>query len=423
MAKRTYSSFDRRRKELEQETHRKRPKSDNEDELRWPQRPQSSSLLLKKGLKPDGPPSDLEDDVVSNIAQRKNPISLLDRALDSKLKPTKNKQDGIHGSREEFEKTMQSRRAEKKNSPVPRSAYLPTPPSGAQTQQKKRMNSFFPALNGKAGEIVSKATKSVVTKPTPTPELAAKAVMISTETSKVFETVIKCAEPEEPYQPKQYEADKVPAPRRDLSGDRLSRKSKEAGMWSSNQSTSPFLRLPGEVRKLICEFVLGSENTINICYETYRTVYLHNTPVRNDPIFKYHCTVFDNNTNPYTEKLAGKTKITHSFTLLNGVCRQLYLETAALPYKLNLIAFDSHHIMMNFLIIERRLSRQQRSAITRLVLPNDLPATNVLTALPNLDKIFLGLDNFDKDYWKGWYRVVRNNGEEPRLVDTNKWRR
>jgi hypothetical protein len=178
------------------------------------------------------------------------------------------------------------------------------------------------------------------------------------------------------------------------------------------------LRLPGEVRNRIYEYALGG-NTINICYETYRSTYVNDQPVKEEPVFKYHCIVFDKLTNPYLENRMNKVGISYSFILLNSVCRQLYLETAILPYKLNTIAFGSHNIMMNFLLFERRLSRLQRSAITTLVLPDNLPASNILEYLPNLEKLYLGFDHYDD--WKGWYRVIREDGQETKLAHNNRW--
>jgi hypothetical protein len=225
MPKRTYSSRDKKREVYEQESRRKRTKGDSDDELRLPDRPHSAASLLNKGLKPSQQQSDPEDDVVSNIAQRNKRSSVLDRALNGELKSIKPKERNIYGSRQDFEVTMQGQRAEGKNSPRPSSSYLPTPPSELQLQQTKRLNGYFPVLNGQAGKLVSKMARPIVKSATLPPT---KPAVKPTETLRVMENIIKCAKPKEPYTPRQYDADKTPAPRRDLPGDRLSRKSKEA---------------------------------------------------------------------------------------------------------------------------------------------------------------------------------------------------
>ncbi|KAH7078291.1 hypothetical protein FB567DRAFT_631649 [Paraphoma chrysanthemicola] len=413
MVKRTYSSRFKKRGEYQREPSRKRSKGNSDDELHWPLRPQASAALLKKVLRPSQPQPDSEDELAANIARRKNSASILDRALGGKLKTVKPKGQSIYGSREEFEATMQDQREEKKNNPKLNASYLPTPPSELQQQQTKHLNTFFPGLNGKAGKVISNISKPKTKPPIPT---VSPTAIRATETSKVFEKIIKCAEPKEPYVPKQYEADRTPAPRRGLSGDRLSKEFRGNDLWSTNQNNSPFLRLPGAVRNRIYGYAFGG-NTINICYETYRTTYINDQPAKQTPIFRYHCIAYDRLTNPFQEVRKGTIGIQHGLTLFNGVCRQLYLETASLPFQLNTIAFDSYNVMMNFLVIDRRLSRPQREAIHTLVLPDHLPASNILEFLPNLQRFYLGLYQYVA--LKGWYRVVREEGQLPAVVFTS----
>jgi hypothetical protein len=128
------------------------------------------------------------------------------------------------------------------------------------------------------------------------------------------------------------------------------------------------------------------------------------------PVFRYNCTVFSHSTNPFKADQQPYVRISTKFTLLNNVCRQLYLETAVLPYKLSKFAFDSHNIMVNFLLHEQRLSRQQRHALTKLLVRNDLPGANMLTFLPNLEKVLI-----DSKQVLTWYTVIRAEGEEPKL--------
>jgi hypothetical protein len=179
--------------------------------------------------------------------------------------------------------------------------------------------------------------------------------------------------------------------------------------WSINQTESSFLRLPAEIRNQIYEEALGG-NTIKIEYKTYQPNYKKIVPV-----FKYHCTVYDKQTDPFRDHYPRSDQASSGFTLLNSVCRQLYLETAPLPYRLNRIAFSSYNVMVNFLLMEQRLSSQQRQAINQLCLPGVLPGENILTYLPNTDLVYLGVE---QPLYKprGWYRVVRRAGAEPKLV-------
>jgi hypothetical protein len=133
------------------------------------------------------------------------------------------------------------------------------------------------------------------------------------------------------------------------------------------------------------------------------------------PVFRYHCTVFSARVNPYKNRQNPHVRISHGFTLLNNICRQLYLETTALPYKLNTIAFDSHNTMVNFILIEQRLSREQRHALTQLLLPNDVPGANILNFLPNLTRVFLGFI-LHLEQRQGFYNVFREKSKQPRLI-------
>jgi hypothetical protein len=172
------------------------------------------------------------------------------------------------------------------------------------------------------------------------------------------------------------------------------------------------LRLPGEIRNAIYEYALGGK-TIHIDYETYRTT-KSNKIHEVTPVFKYYCTVYDKKpTNPFNAASQPYRKSTTSFTPLNNVCRQLYQETAVLPYKLNMICFGSHNIMFNFLFMEKRLSRQQLDAFTQLMVPDELPGSNMLGLLRNLGKMYLAVDQTGKA--KGWFVVVRQEGEKPKL--------
>jgi hypothetical protein len=176
------------------------------------------------------------------------------------------------------------------------------------------------------------------------------------------------------------------------------------------------LQFPETVRSLIYTYVLGGR-TINISYETYHTTVDPAKPKGAQkvvPVFKYQCTVLDGRRNPFTTVSQPWIRPLTTFTLLNGVCRQMYQETATLPYQLNLIAFESHNIMFNFLFMEKRLRLQQLDAFTELILPETLPGSNALAGLRNVERVCLAVAQEGKP--RGWYRVVRTEGEEPRLT-------
>lgn len=173
------------------------------------------------------------------------------------------------------------------------------------------------------------------------------------------------------------------------------------------------MQLPGEIRNRIYEYAIGC-NIIHIDFETYRSLYEDDKPYPVIiPIFKYHLNVYTPRTNPFIEKQQPTVRLSKEITLLNNVCRQMYLETAVLPFKLNLISFDSHNTMFNFLYMEKRLSRAQRGAITQVALPFTLLEPNMLTYLPNLERVLVGVEHH---LHKGWYKVIREEGEEPKLV-------
>ena len=60
-------------------------------------------------------------------------------------------------------------------------------------------------------------------------------------------------------------------------------------------------------------------------------------------------------------------------TLLSPACRQLYHETALLPYTLNAWSFESRHVMERYVMKEKRLPLPQRRAIHTLYSQHVLP--------------------------------------------------
>lgn len=71
--------------------------------------------------------------------------------------------------------------------------------------------------------------------------------------------------------------------------------------------------------------------------------------------------------------------------------------------------------MVNFVLHEKRLSREQRHAITLLILPDDVPSGNMLAYLPNVERVWLAFEQYQKP--KGWYKVVRKGGKKAYLTD------
>jgi hypothetical protein len=204
--KRTYSSADKKRAELE----RKRQKTDEHDELRSPCDPPRDSplqpkLLLKPQLKRfDGPVSFLDEDLNSDTGPRNaSGLSVFDKVLGGNSKPSNRKQYNIHGSREDFENMMHKQKKRKSSHEGTTHSYLPTPPVETQKQQNELAKQIKPAQ---------------VTKPAWT----------SIAKSKMPERISAYGEPRQPYVAKQFEADKSLAPRKDLTGGRISSKSKEA---------------------------------------------------------------------------------------------------------------------------------------------------------------------------------------------------
>lgn len=174
------------------------------------------------------------------------------------------------------------------------------------------------------------------------------------------------------------------------------------------------MRLPEEVRARIYKFALGGK-TITIGYETYRNKGSTSEP-EIVPIFRYCCAVYSQPAvNPFKKPLP-YVNVTHGFTPLNNICRQLYNETATLPYTLNTLAFSSHNTLFNFLFLEQRLSREQLDAITSITLQDALPMPNLLIYMRNLQKVVL-VDDLPGNS-KGMYKVTRVSGKAPKLLNT-----
>ena len=183
--------------------------------------------------------------------------------------------------------------------------------------------------------------------------------------------------------------------------------------WSKNQLDSAFLQLPGEMRIMIYEFALGG-HTIEIFFRSYTKKEHEDGRVDRVPHFKYGSIVHSEIRDRSEKNSLSGIHRARGMSLLNGVCRQLYLETSTLPYKLNDIWFRANNTMFNFIVMERRLRSAQLGAITELTVHHDLPGQSVLALMPNLKRVHLISESaltFRKAHeWSppsvGSYRVV-----------------
>jgi len=77
--------------------------------------------------------------------------------------------------------------------------------------------------------------------------------------------------------------------------------------------------------------------------------------------------------NPWHGSPAALTRAPQRITLLSNVCRQLYVETAVLPFRLNAWSFENSRLMERYVQTEKRLTAQQRRAVQTLVVREALP--------------------------------------------------
>ncbi|UPX13853.1 uncharacterized protein EKO05_0004350 [Ascochyta rabiei] len=364
-------------------------------------RAKSSAIFKKTSQLFGGPVSIPQDDADVEVTpkSRKSLSGLFDKALQGRGEPRKLKQPVIHGSRDEFIGTMQVRQREG-HSTQPSSSYLPTPPSEVQ---RLRSNGTGSSSNSSALGMRPESTKTSTTYDG------------SSEAAELCRKRSKSRPQRPPYIPKNYAAEATPHSGRDLFGDRLPQKSTEVQLWAVNQSRSLFLRLPEKVRARVYEYALGGK-TITIGYETFRTVESVSGSDRVVPVFRYCCAVYSQrDVNPFKKQLP-YINVSYGYTPLNNICRQLYNETATLPYTLNTLAFSTHNTMLNFLFFEQRLSREQRDAITSVTLQDALPMANLLTFMRNLQKVVLTDDMPGNS--KGTYKVTRVKGKTPKMLNT-----
>ncbi|GAB1318525.1 F-box domain-containing protein [Madurella fahalii] len=167
--------------------------------------------------------------------------------------------------------------------------------------------------------------------------------------------------------------------------------SPELELWERNQQLSPLLRLPPELRNRIYELVLDV-GQIHVCFKKWE----HKARTRNGQRYYdtteggFWCRVLERDQNPWQSVTSMQPVPTRGMTLLSPVCRQLYHETALLPYSLNAWSFETHHVMERYLIKEKRLPRQHRRAIKLLYSQHVLPSP--------VEKYFGGLEKIMLEY-------------------------
>ncbi len=192
-----------------------------------------------------------------------------------------------------------------------------------------------------------------------------------------------------------------------------SRASSPASSLDRNQQFSPLLRLPPELRNRIYELVLDV-GQINVCFKKWE----HKLRTRNGQRYYettvggFWCRILDKDQNPWREPKAAPPP-RRGLKLLSPVCRQLYHETALLPFRLNAWSFESLHVMDRFVMKEKRLSLPHRRAIRMLYAQTVLPTA--------VEKYFGGLEVVVLETGLTMVRRVSENNPERGRTKTAAW--
>ena len=144
---------------------------------------------------------------------------------------------------------------------------------------------------------------------------------------------------------------------------------------------------------MIYEYLLGG-----------KTIYVKSRPKGDTTLLRegFQCVVYRQGVNPYDAELQCEKKrppFEKGITLLNTVCRQLYKETALLPYKRNTWAFQSNRVFKKFATRQDYLPPPHRRSFKSLFLLR-LPDKLVLKKLRCLKTIWL-----DDGHWVEKYDV------------------
>lgn len=143
--------------------------------------------------------------------------------------------------------------------------------------------------------------------------------------------------------------------------------------WEQNQDTSPLLRVPVEIRMRIFAYVLAV-GQIHIRYRPWQRQSRIKQGVADVEVLpgRFFSRVLDANENPWRSPAVDFGHSPRRITIISGVCRQLYAETAVLPFRLNAWSFESTRLMERYIQREKRLTAQQRCAVQTLVVRDGL---------------------------------------------------
>ncbi|KAJ9144276.1 hypothetical protein NKR23_g6170 [Pleurostoma richardsiae] len=193
--------------------------------------------------------------------------------------------------------------------------------------------------------------------------------------------------------------------------------SREAKEYELNQRVSPLLRIPAELRLRVYDLVLGHRQ-IYIYYVPWQ----HKRRVKNGQPYHetirggFRCKILYPTQNPWEEpdRWYLKPFLDVRMTLLSGVCRQLYHETALLPHKLNPWSFQNTYVMERYIMTEGRMTLAQRRTIHTLYCRENLSKA--------MEKKF---GNLKVIVWKDGKKLRRQDlAEEPQVTRRSKasWR-
>ncbi|KAF2118249.1 hypothetical protein BDV96DRAFT_569537 [Lophiotrema nucula] len=153
---------------------------------------------------------------------------------------------------------------------------------------------------------------------------------------------------------------------------------------------SPLLRLPAEIRRMIWKYAVGGHH-----------IYVHDPSLRRAryPKLTYRATLMGFGTHSLPAVPPGFVTPTFS---LPKVCRQMYAETALLPYRLNMFAFDAPRI---FDVWVRSRTLAQKRATSSLQPPLRSTTQIIDGTRAALSKKFPNLERIDLSD-SAWGRVI-----------------
>ncbi|KAH8728539.1 hypothetical protein GQ44DRAFT_702441 [Phaeosphaeriaceae sp. PMI808] len=193
---------------------------------------------------------------------------------------------------------------------------------------------------------------------------------------------------------------------------RVQKRSRYAKVWYRNQESSPFLRLPAEIRCMIYGYLLGGN-----------TIYIESRGYTKSHRKCFQCVVYSQGVNPYDAQLQceeTRPPFEKCMTLLNVACRQLYKETALLPYRRNTWAFASRYVFLNFVGPRGPLPPPHRKSLRSLFL-RGVPEKPQLKPLIGVKTIWLDcghwIEKYDVETSQRTHRTEKTTEEVKRLPD------